>query len=39
MNSKPAVQKFLKGNLHTDDENKHSHERMEIIRFQDQTSN
>jgi hypothetical protein len=29
--TKPALQKILKGILHREDENKHSHERMGII--------
>jgi hypothetical protein len=31
MATKPALQKILKGILHTEDENKHSHERMGLF--------
>jgi hypothetical protein len=32
----PPLQKILKGTLNTEDENKHSNERMEIIKPQEQ---
>jgi hypothetical protein len=35
MTTKPPLQKILKGFLHTEDENKHSHERMTIIKPQE----
>jgi hypothetical protein len=35
MTTKPAYQKILKGILHREDENKHSHERMRIIKSQE----
>jgi hypothetical protein len=38
MTTKPALQKILKGNLHTEDEYTHSHERMRIIKSQEQTN-
>jgi hypothetical protein len=31
MTIKPPLQKILKGILHTEDENKHSHKRMEVL--------
>jgi hypothetical protein len=34
MTTKTLLQKMLKGILHTEDENKHSHERMAIIKPQ-----
>jgi hypothetical protein len=37
MTTKPPLQKILKGILHREDENKHSHERMEIINYQGET--
>jgi hypothetical protein len=39
MTTKPTLQKILKGIPHTEDENKHSHGRMGIIKPQDQISN
>jgi hypothetical protein len=35
MTTIPALQKILKGTLLTEDENKHNHERMEIIKSQE----
>jgi hypothetical protein len=35
MNTKPPLQKILKGILHTEDENKHKHERMGNIKSQE----
>jgi hypothetical protein len=32
MTTKPPLQKIMKGNLYTEDENKYSHERMGIIK-------
>jgi hypothetical protein len=37
MTTKPPLQKILKGILHTEDENKHNHERMRIITPQKKT--
>jgi hypothetical protein len=37
MTTKPPLQKIPKGILHTEDENKHSHERMGIIKPQDKS--
>jgi hypothetical protein len=37
MTTKPARQKILKGILHTEDENKHSHERMGITKSQERS--
>jgi hypothetical protein len=37
MAMKLALQKILKGILHTEDENKHSYENMGIIKFQEKT--
>jgi hypothetical protein len=34
VNTKPPLQKILKGKLHTEHENKHSHERMGIFKSQ-----
>jgi hypothetical protein len=39
MTTKPPLQKILKGILHTEGENKHSHERMGIFKSQEKTSN
>jgi hypothetical protein len=35
MTTEPPLQKILKGILHTEDENKHDHERMGIIKPQE----
>jgi hypothetical protein len=35
MTTKPALPKILKEILHTDDDNKHCHERMGIIKAQE----
>jgi hypothetical protein len=35
MTTKPPLQKILKGILHREDENKHNHERMGIMKSQD----
>jgi hypothetical protein len=35
MTAKSALQKILKGNLYTENENKHNHERMGIITSQE----
>jgi hypothetical protein len=37
LTTKPLLQKILKGILHTEDENQHSHERMEIIKLQEKS--
>jgi hypothetical protein len=37
MFTNPVLQKIFKGILHTKDENKQSHERMEIIKPQEQS--
>jgi hypothetical protein len=37
MTIKPAFQEILKGILHTEDENKPSHERIEIIKSQEKS--
>jgi hypothetical protein len=34
MTTKPPLQKILQGILHTEDENKQNHERMESIKLQ-----
>jgi hypothetical protein len=38
LTAKPALQKILKGILHTEDENKHSHGEMEIIKSQEKNT-
>jgi hypothetical protein len=35
MITKPALQKILKGILHTENENKHSHKKMGILKSQE----
>jgi hypothetical protein len=37
MTTTPSLQKILKGILHAEDENKHSHERMGINKPQEKT--
>jgi hypothetical protein len=37
MTTKPALQEILKAILYIEDENKHSHERMAIIEFQEKS--
>jgi hypothetical protein len=37
MTTKPVLQKILKGSLHTEDENKHSHERMGVVKSQEKS--
>jgi hypothetical protein len=35
--TKPPLQKILKGILHTEDENKHNHEKMGTIKLQEKS--
>jgi hypothetical protein len=37
MPTKPPLQKILNGIIHTEDENKHNHERMEVIKPQEKS--